>query len=46
MAFKNGYRFTEDKNSGLLLLNQKGEQIARFDEQGNLHVKGDVFKDL
>jgi len=46
LAFENDYRFTEDKHSGLLLLNQKGERIARFDEQGNLHIKGDIIKDL
>jgi len=46
LIFENGYRLTEDKHSGISLLNQKGERIARFDEQGNIHIKGDLIKDL
>jgi len=46
LGFENGYRFREAKGSGILLLNQKGETIAKFDEKGNLHIKGDVIKDL
>jgi len=42
----NGYRLTEDKESGMLLLNQKGERIARFGEEGNLHIKGKLISDL
>ena len=45
ITFANGYKLTEDEQSGLLLLNQKGEQIARFDEQGNLHIKGKIMQD-
>jgi len=46
LVFENGYRFTEDKHSGLLLLNQTGERIARFDDRGNLHIRGEIIKDL
>jgi len=46
LVFENGYRFTEDKHSGILLFNQKGERIARFDDQGNLHIKGKIIQDL
>jgi len=46
LTFENGYRLTEDPDSGMLLVNQNGERIARFDEQGNLHIKGDIIKDL
>jgi len=27
-------------------LNDAGEKIALLDRQGNLHIKGDVIKDL
>jgi len=46
MAFKNGYKLTEDRESGLLLLNEDGERIARFDHEGNINIKGDLIKDL
>ena len=46
LIFENGYRFREAKNSGVLLLNDEGEAIAKFDREGNLHIKGDVIKDL
>jgi len=46
IVFANGYTLTEDEKSGLLFLNQKGEKIAKLDEQGNLHIKGEFIKDL
>ena len=46
LVFENGYRFTEDKHSGILLFNKKGERIARFDSKGNLHIKGKIIQDL
>jgi len=46
IVFANGYTLTEDEKSGLLFLNQKGERIAKLDEQGNLHIKGEFIKDL
>ena len=45
LLFENGYCVTEDKESGLLFLNQKGERIAKLDEQGNLRIRGDIIKD-
>ena len=45
VVFANGYRLTEDEQSGLLFLNQKGERIARLDEQGNLRIKGKVLEE-
>ena len=46
VVFANGYRFSEDKRSGILLKNEDGAPIARFDHEGNLHIKGEVIKDL
>jgi len=45
LTFENGYCVTEDEESGLLFLNQKGERIAKLDEQGNLRIRGDIIKD-
>jgi len=46
ITFANGYKLTEDKKSGLLFMNRTGEQIAKLDEQGNLHIKGKIIQDL
>jgi len=46
ITFANGYRLTEDEGSGMLLLNRNGEKIAKFDEEGNLHIKGKIIQDL
>jgi hypothetical protein len=46
MVFDNGYRLREAEGSGVMLLNRKGKTIAKFDEEGNLHIEGEVIKDL
>ncbi len=45
LTFENSYRFTEDRaGSGLLIINEDNEAIARLDHDGNLHVKGRVVE--
>ena len=46
LVFANGYRLTEGGRSGMLLKNDEGETIVKFDREGNLHIKGDLIKDL
>jgi hypothetical protein len=46
LVFENGYRFTEDTGSGMRLMNENGTTIAKFDHEGNLHIKGKVLEDL
>jgi hypothetical protein len=46
LVFENGYRFTEDTGSGMRLTNENGTTIAKFDHEGNLHIKGKVLEDL
>jgi hypothetical protein len=45
LIFKNGFKFTEGENGDLLLLNGKNDRIARFDEEGNLHISGKIVQD-
>jgi len=45
ITFANGYKLTEDKDSGLLLINEDGERIARFDHEGNLRIKGKIIEE-
>ncbi len=46
LVFENGYRLTEDAHSGMLLVNDEGTTIAKFDRDGNLHIKGKLISDL
>jgi hypothetical protein len=45
LIFANGVRATED-GSGLAFKNKAGNKIAVIDAEGNLHIKGNVIKDL
>jgi len=45
IAFANGIRATED-GTGLAFKSPDGTKLASIDIQGNLHIKGDVIKDL
>ena len=45
IEFANGYKLTEDRESGLLFMNQKGEKIAKLDEQGNLRIRGKIIQE-
>jgi len=44
--FQNDFKLTEEGETGIALYNKKGVKIAVFDEDGNMHIKGDVIKDL
>jgi hypothetical protein len=45
LVFENGIRATEEQD-GLAFMNPAGEKIAALDAKGNLHIKGDIIKDL
>jgi hypothetical protein len=45
IVFENGVRATEE-GEGLAFLNAKGNKVAVLDADGNLHIKGDIIKDL
>lgn len=42
LVFKNNFRFTENGDKGINILNPKGEVIGGFDDQGNLWMKGEI----
>jgi len=46
IKFTNNFTVTEDEKAGLAFKNDAGEKIALLDAQGNLHIKGDLIKDL
>jgi SAM-dependent methyltransferase len=45
VVFENSFSITRDK-LGLAFKNDLGEEVARLDAQGNLHIKGEIIKDL
>jgi len=46
ITFANSFKVTENDEAGLAFLNNTGEKIAVLDRKGNLHIKGEVIKDL
>jgi len=47
LVFKNGFRIVEVENeNALYILNQKGEKIAKLDENGNLFVRGKIIENF
>jgi excisionase family DNA binding protein len=42
LVFKNDFRFTEDGNFGMFILNPQGEKIGGFDRYGNFWMKGEI----
>jgi len=45
ILFENGIRATEE-GEGLAFVNKRGTKIAILDDEGNLHIKGEIMKDL
>jgi hypothetical protein len=45
LVFENGVKTTEESD-GLAFFNPRGTKIALLDSQGNLHIKGQIIKDL
>ena len=46
VVFKNNFRFRENGDKGINILNPKGEIVGGFDDQGNLWMKGQIRQGL